>query len=61
MSSTFKVQNLCGEGQSGNFGSVTEEPIPSSKPEQHGCGRAICFQSRSQRNPPERQEKESIS
>jgi hypothetical protein len=39
---------------------VTEEPIPSKRPEQHGCGHAICFQSHSQRNPPERPEKEGV-
>lgn len=52
VSSAFKVQTLREEGQSGNLRSVTEEPIPSSRPEQRGYGHAICFQSRSQRNPP---------
>lgn len=40
------------EGMEGHSRSVTEEPIPSERPERHGCGHAICFQSRSQRNPP---------
>lgn len=38
--------------------SVTEGPIPSERPEQHGCGHAICFQSRSQRNPPVKPKKD---
>ena len=49
-----KVRNPGGKRQGGNSGSVTEEPAPSGRPEQRGCGHAICFQSRSRRTPPAR-------
>jgi hypothetical protein len=41
-------------GRRGHWEFITEEQVPLGRPEQRGCGRAICFQSRSQKNPPER-------
>lgn len=41
-------------GQRGHSEFLSEGPVPSERPEQRGCGRAICFQSRSQKNPPGR-------
>ena len=57
----LKCRTCVGEGHSRNLGSVTEGPVPSLRPEQHECGHATCFQSRSQRNPPARPERETIS
>lgn len=39
-------------GQRGLSEFITEGPVPLERPEQRGYGRAICFQSRSQKNPP---------
>lgn len=39
-------------GRRGHWEFITEEQVPLGRPEQRGCGRAICFQSRSQKNPP---------
>lgn len=45
-----------GWGAEGPSQFLTEEPVPSGRPEQHGHGRAICFQSRSRKSPPARAE-----